>query len=115
MATTIVSQSNADSVVNHAVIRATTDASAAAAMTFSLGFTPRVVRVHNLTDLTSDEWFEGMAANSSLHTVAAGTRTLNTTDGITVTPQNNLGTGASFTVDATTMAASKVFAIEAIG
>lgn len=115
MATTIVSQSNADSVVNHAVISATTDATTAAAMTFPLGFTPRVVRVHNLTDRISDEWFEGMAAASSLHTIATGVRTLITADGITVIPQNNAGGGASIMLDANTMVASKVFAIEAIG
>lgn len=115
MAMTIVSQSNAETITNIAVLRVTTDAATAAAVTIALGFTPRVVRVHNLTDRISDEWFEGMAAASSLHTVAAGTRTLELVDGITVNPRKNDGTGDSITLDATTMVASKVFVIEALG
>lgn len=105
---TIASQTNADSVDNLAVIRASTDSAAASAQTFVLGFTPRVVRVHNLTDLISDEWYEGMANASSLHTVAAGTRTLELVNGVVVS-------GTSITLTAATMAASKVFAIEALG
>lgn len=98
----------ASQIRNHAVGRAVTDASAAAAATFTVGFLPRCVRFHNLTDRISDEWFEGMAALSSLHTVAAGTRTLDTTNGVTLTADG-------FTMNATAMVASKVFAWEAIG
>lgn len=105
---TIMSQSNSESVSNVAVLRVTTDASAATAQTIPLGFTPRVVRVHNLTDLISDEWFEGMAAASSLHTIAAGTRTLETVNGVTVA-------NMAITLTAVTMAASKVFEIEVLG
>ena len=110
MALTTNDQSNAMSVVNHAVGKVVTDGGAAAATTFTLGFKPRVVRFHNLTDRISDEWFEGMASASSLHTVAAGTRTLETTNGIAVSADGN-----SFTVTATTMVASKTFYWEAIG
>jgi hypothetical protein len=74
-----------------------------------VGFVPRVVRFRNVTDRISDEWYEGMAAASSIHTVAAGTVTLETTNGITV---NADGT---FTLTAVTMVASKTFAWEAIG
>lgn len=95
-------------VRNQAVGTIVSDAGAAAAVTISVGFTPRVVRFHNLTDRISDEWFEGMASASSLHTVAAGTRTLETTNGIAVS-------GNSFTLTATTMVASKTFYWEAIG
>lgn len=113
---TIVSQSNADSIVNHAFIRATTDGGTATAQTFNIGFVPRKVKVVNLTGLILDEWFEGMAAASSVHTVGStGVTTLETVNGITVNPINNNGTGASITLDATTMAASSTFAIEAIG
>ena len=59
---TIVSQSNADSIVNHAFIRATTDGGTATAQTFNIGFVPRKVKVVNHTGLILDEWFEGMAA-----------------------------------------------------
>jgi hypothetical protein len=64
------------------------------------------VRFVNLTDRITDEWFEGMASASSLHTVAAGTLTLETTNGIAVS-------GSSFTLTATTMVASKTFYWEA--
>lgn len=109
MATTVVSQSNVMSIANHAVIRATTDAATAAAATFTFGFVPRVVRVHNVTDRISQEWFEGMAAASALNTDAAGARTLITSNGVTV------GSDGTVTLPAAIMVASKVFAIEAIG
>lgn len=108
MALSTDTQTTAGGVFNHAVGKAVTDAATAAAVTFTVGFTPRIVRFHNLTDRISDEWFEGMAAASSLHTVAAGTRTLETTNGVTVS-------GNTFTLTATTMVASKSFAWEAIG
>ena len=101
-------QTNVMGIVNHAVGRAVTDATAAAATTFTLGFAPRVVRFHNLTDRISDEWFEGMASASALHTVATGVRTLENTNGIAVS-------GNTFTLTATTMVASKTYAWEAIG
>lgn len=46
-----------------------------------VGFQPRKVVWVNLTDRITVEWFEGMAANSCLKTVAAGTRTLEVTGG----------------------------------
>lgn len=52
------------------------------------GFKPRYVCWENATDRTRVEWFEGMADNTSIKTVAAGTRTLETTNGgITVDAQ----------------------------
>lgn len=99
---------SAHQVRNHAVGQVVTDSGAAAAATFMCGFTPRCVRFHNLTDRISDEWFEGMSAANSLHTVAAGTRTLETSNGITVIV-------GGFTVNSTTMVASKSFFWEAIG
>lgn len=45
------------------------------------GFKPRYVRWENATDRTAVEWFEGMADNTCIKTVAAGTRTLETTNG----------------------------------
>lgn len=99
---------SASQIRNQAVGQLVTDAGAAAALTVACGFVPRVVRLHNLTDRISDEWFEGMAVLSSLHTVAAGTRTLELANGISITANG-------FTVNATTMLASKVFTWEAIG
>lgn len=54
------------------------------AATVTIGFTPRYIRVDNETDRIMWEWSEGMASPSATKTVAAGTRTAQTTDGITV-------------------------------
>lgn len=70
------------SIANIAVGRYLTDGTAAA-YTITTGFLPRFVRVINLTDKNENEWLEGMADASALHSVAAGTRTLITTLGIT--------------------------------
>lgn len=102
MALSTNTQTNGNGVTNRAIGKVVTDGGAAAATTFSLGFTPRYVRFVNLTDRITDEWYEGMASASSLHAVAAGTQTLETTNGIAVS-------GPSFTVTATTMVASKTF------
>jgi hypothetical protein len=108
MALTTNTQKNSGGIVNHASGHIVSDAAAAAAVTITLGFAPRIVRFHNVTDRISDEWLSGMASASSIHTVAAGTRTLETTNGVAVS-------GNTFTLTATTMVASKVFMWEAIG
>ena len=61
------------------------NSSAEAAFTVVCGFKPRYVRVVNLTDKIEGEWFEGMTADYMLRTVAAGTRTHQTSNGITIT------------------------------
>lgn len=94
-------------VANHSTGYITTDGGAAAVTQITCGFNPRLVRFHNLTDRISTEWIEGMAASSALVTVAAGTRTLDLVNGITV--GNN-----GFSVTAATILASKAFAWEAI-
>lgn len=106
MAFTTNTQSNSNGVANMAVGKLVSDAGAAADTTIQLGFQPRKVIFQNLTDRITDEWTEGMAAFSSLHAVAAGTLTLETTNGISVS-------GNSFTVKAATVPASKTFAWEA--
>jgi hypothetical protein len=108
MALTTNTQTNAGGVSNRAIGKIVSDGGAAAAVTLTLGFAPRKFVIHNLTDRISDEWFEGMASASSLHSVAAGTRTLETTNGIAVD-------GLNVTLTAVTMVASKSFAWEAIG
>jgi len=61
------------------------DTGTVAAYTFSdLGFKPRYVKVVNETDKTQIEWQEGMADAEGIVTVANGTRTLVTSEGITV-------------------------------
>lgn len=47
----------------------------------TLGFTPTYIVWENVTDRIKGEWYEGMAANSCIKTVAAGTRTLEVTGG----------------------------------
>ena len=46
-----------------------------------VGFTPKYIAWENVTDRIKVEWYEGMAANTCIKTVAAGTRTLETTNG----------------------------------
>lgn len=108
MALTTNAQDNSGGIAQHASGYVVTDAGAAADTTFVCGFNPRVVRFHNVTDRISNEWLEGMAAFSSINTIAAGTRTLETTNGISVG-------GNGFTVKAATILASKTFVWEAIG
>lgn len=108
MALTTNTQSNTYGIANYATGHIVSDSGAAAITTVSLGFAPRVVRFRNVTDRISDEWYEGMASASSLHTVANGTVTLETTNGIAVSDN-------TFTLTATTMVASKTFVWEAIG
>ncbi len=108
MATSTNSQSNSNGIVNHATGHIVTTSASAAALTVTLGFEPRIVKFRNVTDRISDEWYEGMASAESIHTVAAGTVTLETTNGVAVS-------GRTFTLTATTMVASKVFMWEAVG
>ena len=107
MAFTTNTQSNSNGVVNFARGYMVADAGAAAVLTVTLGFIPRTVRFHNLTDRISFEWFEGMAPASALQTIAAGTRTLELANGVTVV-------GQSFSLPAASVPASKTFAWEAI-
>lgn len=107
MAFTTNTKSYPHGIYNRAVGRVVSDAGAATAITLNIGFVPRHFRIINLTDRITDEWFEGMAAASSLHAVAAGTLTLETTNGVTVAANGDV------TLTAVTMAASKSFFWEA--
>lgn len=60
------------------------DAASPAAAAISLGFKPRYIRVENATDRILLEWWEGMTTAHAVKTVAIGTRTLETSGGITV-------------------------------
>ena len=60
------------------------DTGTVAAYEFECGFRPKYVRVANVTSGDGYEWFEGMADASAWKQVAAGTKTLITTLGITV-------------------------------
>lgn len=53
-----------------------------------LGFQPSFVAWENATDRVNGEWYAGMADNSCVKTAAAGTRTLETSNG-GITPTAN--------------------------
>lgn len=114
MALTTNTKSQTMGLCNHAVGSLVTDASAAAAVSIAVGFVPRKIVLHNLTDRISQEWFEGMAANNCLQTVAVGTRTLDVANGPALGTAA-AGTETTITFPATAMLASKTFAWEAIG
>jgi hypothetical protein len=95
------SQKSAGGVLNMASgVWASDAGSTGVPFTFSVGFTPRYVAFVNITDLIVDEWWDGMAADSSLHQVSAGTLTLAGSGGITVAQ-------GQFTVAAGLVPASK--------
>lgn len=75
-------QTNDAGVVQRALGRYI-DTGTVAAFDLDIGFKPRYVRVINTTSRDMYEWFEGMADASAIKTVAAGTRTLITSNGIT--------------------------------
>lgn len=79
---TITSTQTSHQVRNMAVGRYLTDGTAAE-FDITCGFRPRYVLVQNVTSRDKYEWFEGMDDASAVKTVAAGTRTLITTLGIT--------------------------------
>lgn len=60
------------------------DASSPDAASITLGRDPVYIRVENETDRIAFEWFKGQATANGIKTVAAGTRTLLTSAGITV-------------------------------
>ena len=60
------------------------DAVSPAAASYTVGFDVRYVRVENVTDRICFEWFSGMTSGHALRTVAAGTRTLETSGGVDV-------------------------------
>ena len=113
MALTTNTSEVSGSVVNHSTGKLVTDASAAAAVTLTIGFVPRVFRLVNITDRITYEWYTGMTNPGAVKTVAAGTRTLETTEGFTFGTVA-LGTADNVTIPATIMLASKTFHWEAI-
>jgi hypothetical protein len=74
------SQSNGQFAVGKVVFDATA-ITATDYVEFDIGFKPKYVQFLNITDRIGGEFYEGMADNSCLKTVAAGTRTLEVTGG----------------------------------
>ncbi|MCG3772752.1 MAG: hypothetical protein JW384_03971 [Nitrosomonadaceae bacterium] len=86
MAITSTQSKTSASITNIAVGRYL-DTGTAAAFTITTGFQPRYVRVINLDGSGGKEeyeWFEGMTAAHAFKRVAAGTATVITSLGITV-------------------------------
>ena len=125
------------SVPNLATFNVTTDATAAVKTYFHCGFVPRYVRFENITDRIVDEFVKGMTADESIHIVAAGTRTLAASGGITLEDNTAVSVALSvvmpdgalvlappasgvqyvqgFSVPAALMVASKRFIVLAMG
>lgn len=75
-------QVNSDGVVRLAVGRYL-DTGTVAAFTITTGFKPLYILVQNVTSRDKMEYFDGMTADTGVKTVAAGTRTLSASTGIT--------------------------------
>lgn len=97
-------------VRNDSIGRFTTDANTPVDTSFNVGYTPRYVRLINLTDGNQLEWFEGMAPDSAIATTAAGAASVITSNGIT----SNAAIGG-FSVKAASLPASKTFTYQTIG
>ena len=80
---TITSTQTQDSGIVRRTVGRYVDTAAAAAYNITCGFKPRYIRVVNVTDRTSMEWFEGMTDATGMRKEAAGTFTLVASAGIT--------------------------------
>ncbi len=107
--TQTITQKNAMNTVRMATFRYL-DTGTVAAYAFTCGFKPRYVKAVNLTDRNLMEWYEGMADASQLHEVAAGTKTLVTSNGITPSDY-----GFTFGLDTDVNVTSKQVSILALG
>ena len=82
--TITATQTNAVENTRLATINHFDDAASPAAASYDVGFRPRYVRVDNVTDRILLEWYEGMTTAHAVKTLAAGTRSLETSGGVTV-------------------------------
>lgn len=77
-------QSNSPARASQTAVGSYITSDTAAAFVITCGFKPRYVEVHNETSGDSYRWFEGMADAEALKRVAAGTTSIITSLGITV-------------------------------
>jgi len=112
MALTTNTQSNTMGIPNRAQGVVITDSGAAAATTFTVGFLPRYICWVEATDRITLEWYDGMAAavaaGACIRTVAVGSRTLDTSNWITV-GTTALNTQGQFTIPVGDIPASRTF------
>ena len=113
MAITTNTQSQSAGVVNHSSGTLVNDAGGAVVVVLTLGFVPRIFRLINVTDRIMYEWYTGMTNPGAVKTVAAGTRTLETTEGPTFGTVA-LGTADQVSLPATIILAAKTFVWEAV-
>jgi hypothetical protein len=113
MALTTNTQATSSGVVNHSTGVLVNDAGGAVVATLTLGFDPRMIRLMNVTDSISYEWYAGMTNPGATKQLLAGTRSLQTTEGFTVGTQA-LGTLGVVSIPATIILASKTFVWEAL-
>jgi hypothetical protein len=113
LTTNVATQSGG--VCNVAIGNVVNDASVLVAdPSFNCGFVPRYVKWQDRTNRISLEWYEGLAQNSAIRQVAAGTGTLDVAAGITVgTPA--AGTGGTFTIKIADAPVSSAFSWMALG
>lgn len=97
MALAINSQSNTGGIANIAEGNIRTDAVAAVAQTFTLGFAPRKIVFNNLTDRISDEWYEGMTETAIYNSIIGITAKLDADAGVTDTDYTSLWTPVAVT------------------
>lgn len=102
--TITATQKNSTDVTHSASGSHLDDAATPALLTVILGFTPKYIRFVNATDRIEWEWFDGQASGTTLKTVAAGTRTLDTGDAAIVT-----STAGRFTVPAALILQNKQY------
>lgn len=111
MAVTTNTQSIAAGIVNFSTGQLVTDGNAAAALVLSLGFAARKFKLTQVSGTgtpSTNEWNEGMANGVALLGVAAGTLTITTTLGPTVTDR-------TLTIPAGALPISSSFVWEAWG
>lgn len=82
--TITATKTNANETTRLATINHFDDAAFPDAASYRLGFKPRYVRVDNVTDRIMLEWYEGMTSTHAVKTLAVGTRSLETSGGVTV-------------------------------
>ena len=76
----ITSSTKTSPTHKNAVYSAFIDTGTVKKSAIKLGFRPRYIKLVNATDRSVSEWFEGMVSGTTLKTVAAGTKTLDTGD-----------------------------------
>lgn len=81
-------QTQVDGIDRVQMATGTFNDSAGSTDTVMLGFTPRLIIVDNETDRIELKWRTGMTSTYAVKTAAAGTRTLETSGGITILAGN---------------------------